>query len=105
MLKVDSDFENTLTKEETLEMLDQLVKRKFVVRRGRNNRILAKAIVQNVFEDTQTVQDGDKQMVRNNRGQNHYLSKYEKLWTISREESKGRDSVYEYEPARRRPKR
>jgi len=44
-------------------------------------------------------------MVRNNRGQNHYLSKYEKLWTISREESKGRDSVYEYEPARRRPKR
>lgn len=33
-------------------MLDQLLKRKFVVRRGRNNRILAKAIVQNIFEDT-----------------------------------------------------
>lgn len=44
-------------------------------------------------------------MARNNRGQNHYLGKYEKLWSSSREESKGKDHAYKFEPARKRPKR
>jgi hypothetical protein len=38
--------------DETMQMLEQLADRKFIVRRGRNNRILAKAIVKNIFEDT-----------------------------------------------------
>ena len=49
--KDDSDIEDSLTYDETLHMIDQLANRKFEVRRGRNNRILAKAIVKNVFED------------------------------------------------------
>ena len=53
--------------QETLQALDQLANRNFVVRRGRNNRILAKAIVKNVFDDTQT--EGEKaEKAKNSRG-------------------------------------
>jgi hypothetical protein len=62
-------------------MLDQLANRQFIVRRGRNNRILTKAIVKNIFDDTVEPDSNDKLTSRNNRGQNHYLSKYEKLWS------------------------
>lgn len=85
-------------------MLDQLANRKFVVRRGRNNRILAKAIVANIFEDNQVDQElNEKQQSRNNRGQNHYLKKYEKLWSSSRQSIK--DGAYKYEPMKKRAKK
>jgi hypothetical protein len=83
-------------------MLELLADRKFVVRRGRNNRILAKAIVKNVFEDTQVeVETSDKQINRSNRGQNHYLSKYEKLWSAQRKD----DDLYKFEPVRKRARK
>jgi hypothetical protein len=59
----------------------------FIVRRGRNNRILAKAIVRNIFEDNAQEQELtflEKQVNKSNRGQNHYLKKYEKLWSSTR---------------------
>ena len=34
---------------DTFQMIEQLANRNFVVRRGRNNRILANAIVRNIF--------------------------------------------------------
>lgn len=86
--------------DEAWQMLEQVANRKFVVRRGRNNRILARAIFKNVFEDNAPEEDAaDKQVARSNRGQNHYLNKYEKLW------SKQRDEVYQLEPARKRARK
>ena len=84
-------------------MLDQLANRQFIVRRGRNNRILTKAIVKNIFDDTAEPDTNDKLTARNNRGQNHYLSKYEKLWSSSRATVK--DDLYKLEPSRKRARK
>lgn len=58
-----------------LTMINHVADRNFVVRRGRNNRILANAIVRSIFEDN--IQESDKsvekQVNKTNRGQNHYL--------------------------------
>lgn len=54
---------------ETLAMIDHLANRQFIVRRGRNNRILAKAIVRNVFDDNQADPEANEKLTaRNNRG-------------------------------------
>lgn len=60
---------------DTFQMIEQLANRNFVVRRGRNNRILANAIVRNIFQDNFQDSDksSDKQVNKTNRGQNHYL--------------------------------
>lgn len=50
-VKDDSDSDDALA------MFDQFADRKFAVRRGRNNRILTKAIVQNIFEDNVAEQE------------------------------------------------
>jgi len=84
-------------------MLDQLANRQFIVRRGRNNRILTKAIVKNIFDDTAEPDTSDKLTARNNRGQNHYLSKYEKLWSSSRANT--REDLYKLEPSRKRARK
>ena len=77
-----------------------------MVRRGRNNRILTRAIVQNIFEDNlPEIEAADKQIARSNRGQKHYLSKYEKLWSMNRQKSNERDDVYQLEPARKRARK
>jgi hypothetical protein len=84
-------------------MLDQLANRQFIVRRGRNNRILTKAIVKNIFDDTVEPDSNDKLTSRNNRGQNHYLSKYEKLWSTYKASAK--DDLYKLEPSRKRARK
>jgi hypothetical protein len=84
-------------------MLDQLANREFIVRRGRNNRILTKAIVKNIFDDFVEPDSNDKLTSRNNRGQNHYLSKYEKLWSTYKASAK--DDLYKLEPSRKRARK
>jgi len=44
----DSKTENM----EDLQMFEQLIKRDFVARRGRNNRILMRSIMKNVFNES-----------------------------------------------------
>lgn len=100
----DSDIDEPSKERETLAMLDHLANRQFIVRRGRNNRILTKAIMRNIFDDNQADPEANEKLTaRNNRGQNHYLNKYEKLWSTSRASSK--EDLYKLEPSRKRAKK
>ena len=63
---------------EDLQMFEQLIKRDFVARRGRNNRILMRSIMKNVFNEQ--VDEQLKIPIVINKGQSHYLDKYNKAW-------------------------
>lgn len=65
------------------EMFDHLAQRNFVARRGRNNRILLKPILENVFKD-KTSEEAEKAQIK---GQNYYLEKYRKCWLAKRDKS------------------
>lgn len=67
------------TKQEEVSMFEQIAKRNFVARRGRNNRILFRSILSNVFSEKDDDQNNSFNAI-NNRGQNHYLEKYKKVW-------------------------
>lgn len=62
---------------EDYEAFDQISKRDFVVRRGRNNRILMRSIMRNVFDEKL-----DEQLLYQNviKGQNYYVDRYKKVW-------------------------
>ncbi len=54
------------------QAFDQISKRKFVVRRGRNNRILMRSIMQNVFDEK-----GEKEVhPHQSQGYQHYVDKF-----------------------------
>lgn len=62
--------------------------------------------MKNIFNDTQAdPESNEKLTTRNNRGQNHYLSKYEKLWSSSLASVKEKDELYKLEPSRKRAKK
>jgi len=52
--------ENKQASVQVEEMFDVAAKRNFVARRGRNNRILLKPILQNVFKDTSAEENETK---------------------------------------------
>lgn len=58
-------------------MFDQVAKRDFIVRRGRNNRILINSIMKNVFDDKL---EEEYKMPDPIMGQRHYVEKYNKVW-------------------------
>lgn len=62
---------------EEQSMFDQVAKRDFVVRRGRNNRILMRSIMKNVFDEKN---EDQFKMPNPNKGQRHYVDKYNKIW-------------------------
>lgn len=60
-------------------MFDQVAKRDFIVRRGRNNRLLIRSIMKNVFDDKleEEYKMPDPSM---GTGQRDYEKKYNKIW-------------------------
>lgn len=64
-------------------MFDQLIKRDFVARRGRNNVLLMRSIQRNVF-DEKDQEDYSSPLVTL-KGQECYLVKYNKSWLGKRE--------------------
>ena len=58
-------------------MFDQVAKRDFVVRRGRNNRLLVRSILKNVFEEKQ---DEIAKILDKKKVQSYFLDNYNKIW-------------------------
>jgi hypothetical protein len=67
------------------------------VRRGRNNRLLVRSIMKNVFDEK--LDESNSRIFEVNRGQSFYVEKYNKVWLGKRprpqneEVSKGRKRV------------
>lgn len=81
-------------------MLDAIMKRDFVVRRGRNNRLLIRSIQHNVFGEQPESIGTDMSKVHNSRGHNFYVEKYENAWLGKRQ----RDPSESVGPGRKRVK-
>ena len=79
----EDDKANEEEKDDKLEeMFDHLAQRNFVARRGRNNRILLKPILENVFKDKSADEAPEKAQIK---GQNYYLEKYRRVWLAKRD--------------------
>lgn len=68
--------EDILAEEQS--MFDQVAKRDFIVRRGRNNRILISSIMKNVFDDKL---EEEYKLPDPSTGQRDYEKKYNKIWS------------------------
>lgn len=75
----EEEKDNKLT-----EMFNHLAQRNFVARRGRNNRLLMKPILENVFKDKQGDENNEKAQIK---GQNYYLEKYKRVWLSKRDKN------------------
>ena len=72
-------------------MFDQLVKRDFVARRGRNNVLMMRSIQRNVFDEKD--QEDFSQPLVTLKGQQCYLVKYNKSWLGKRDRSPSKNKA------------